>query len=547
MERYRLSDSITNHFTLIYSRDDELKASVGRIFSTMKIPVPWLEVMNANYLIAEMEINNPYGSVLHIKGWIDSIDLASDTEDRPMVEVRWHFDYYEMYKSMINLGYGHVKRRPFRDLASTPVQQYQTIYHKKGGEVYDILKPKYFNDDDSSEGNRIRYVLFSYNILNAQDEVTETRYGCIPVSQNTPMFIDDTVDNDDIMALFPSQIDGNYLSSFFGIRPSVINGIWISDYPPLSNGRPSGKGTITSPFIASGWNSVKHLEGGAYYGYWEAANPIAYATPLVYDFSDDIVSKENEQFSIVGMDGNIAYTLPYDMPIRHVKIRMILQTNACDLECIFYPDGGDSSREQSSIGLRALIPAFEIPVLSNAWSEYAYSEQRAYDIESRQLATDAGAIKSIAAGAGSGAMMGAFGSRGLLVGAIGGSLGGVTSYITETYWQNDKEQELLDRLKANQSPMLLLSGYSCTDIIWNGSFTKLQEFVFDDYSDSQLQNMRSNFGISVDEILSSCDSLVRSDLTTGYYSIKNLIISGDAPKEAKDYIKNKFSSGVKLI
>ena len=125
VDRYKFSDNIELHFTQIYATTEDLNCSVGRIFTKMKVPVSWFTVMNANYLIADMDINNPIGSSLHIKGWIDSIDLISDSEEYPQVEIRWHFDYYEMYKSMITLGYGHIKRRPFDDLSSTPIQNYQ--------------------------------------------------------------------------------------------------------------------------------------------------------------------------------------------------------------------------------------------------------------------------------------------------------------------------------------------------------------------------------------------------------------------------------------
>ena len=80
----------------------------------------------------------------------------------------------------------------------------------------------------------------------------------------------------------------------------------------------------------------------------------------------------------------------------------------------------------------------------------------------------------------------------------------------------------------------------------NGAY----EFVtlsFDSYSATQLSNTRSNYGVSVDEILSSCDTLIRTTSPTGFYQIPNLIISGAIPKEAKDTIKNKFAAGVRLI
>lgn len=544
VDRYKFSDNIELHFTQIYETTEDLNCSVGRVFTKMKVPVSWFTVMNANYLIADMDINNPAGSSLHIKGWIDSIDLISDSEDYPQVEIRWHFDYYEMYKSLITLGYGHIKRRPFNTIADTPYQNYQTIYKKKGTHVYEICPPKYLFDDVDPD-KRLKYILFSYNTKGGDDEVVKTSYGCIPICK-TNFRLYDPNSSDNIWAVQAYQFDGNFLSSVFGIRPSTVNGIWIADFPPFPNSNiiwDSSKVRCT----AANWGLTKVQSDGTWYGFWSSDSAPALSNSQTIDLGANISSTEEETLSIVGMDGEIIFTLPYNMAIRYALIRTVLQTDSAVFEVIFYPSGGDFSRDAGSIGLKAIIPWMPVPLVSNAWSEYAYSEQRSYDIEMRQLQTDAGAVKQIASGAGQGMMMGAFGSRGLILGGVTGTIGGITNYLTETYWQNDKEQELLDRLQANQSNTMLKSGYLTTDVLYNGSITKLQGFVKDDYSATQLSNTRTNFGISVDEILASCETIVKTTLPTGYYSIKNLIISGNAPKEAKDYIKKKFDAGVRLL
>ena len=520
VDRYKFSDDIALHFTQIYEYTDNLNCSVGRIFSKMKIPVSWFTVMNCNY----------------------AIDLLADSEDYPQVEVRWHFDYYEMYKSSVTLGYGHIKRRPFDSLSSTPYQNYQTIYRKKGTNTYAICPPKYFNDVVDPD-NRLRYIIFSYNPKSG-NEVVKTSYGCVPICKTNFRLYDP--DGDTVFAIQAYQFDGNMLSSLFGIRPSTVNGIWIADFPPFPVSNIVWTGTHLR-CTAGNWGLTKADAGGTYYGFWSSDSAPAFSNTQTVDLGSVICSSEEETLSIVGMDGEIVFTLPYGMEVRYVNIRTVLQTDSAVFEAIFYPSGGDSSRDAGSIGLKAIVPWMPVPLVSNAWSEYAYSEQRSYDIEMRQLQTDAGAVKQIASGAGQGMMMGAFGSRGLLIGGLGGTIGGITNYLTETYWQNDKEQELLDRLQANQSNTMLKSGYLTNDVLYNGSITKLQSFVKDDYSATQLSNTRSNFGISVDEILSSCETIVKTTLPTGYYSIKNLIISGSAPKEAKDYIKKKFDAGVRLI
>ena len=113
-------------------------------------------------------------------------------------------------------------------------------------------------------------------------------------------------------------------------------------------------------------------------------------------------------------------------------------------------------------------------------------------------------------------------------------------------YQNDAEQALTDRLKANQIPSLMMGSTSVmTALSKKGPL--LAKLAPDQYSLDQISNTRGQFGISVDELLSSTDMLIRTTSPTGYYNIQNLIVSGDVPVSAKRWIRNKFASGVRLI
>ena len=142
-------------------------------------------------------------------------------------------------------------------------------------------------------------------------------------------------------------------------------------------------------------------------------------------------------------------------------------------------------------------------------------------------------------------MMGAFGPQGLALGMIGGVAGGLISYGTEMLYQNDAEQALTDRLKANQISGLLMGSNVISSTRMRGP--SLIRIKPDQYSLDQISNTRGQFGISVDELLSSTDTLIRTTSPTGYYNIQNLIVSGDVPVSAKRWIRNKFASGVRLI
>ena len=138
------------------------------------------------------------------------------------------------------------------------------------------------------------------------------------------------------------------------------------------------------------------------------------------------------------------------------------------------------------------------------------------------------------------------GPIGALAGGAAGAVPGLVNYGVEMLYQNDAEQALTDRLKANQVPSLMMGSTSMmTALLKKGpSLMKLKP---DSYSLGQISNTRSQFGVSVDELLPSTDGLLKATSPKGYYNIQNLIITGDIPVSAKKWIRNKFASGVRLI
>ena len=532
VERYRFADPVENHFTQIYQSNDEMNCSVGRVFSKMKVPVSWIEVMNANYLIAEIEFNNPPGSSMNIRAWIDSIDLVSDSDDRPMVEIKWHFDYYEMYKSLVVLGYGHVKRRPFGSLSSTPIQNYSYRYLAlPDNHLSSAISLITFKENPVEEKDTW-YVLVSANVkkIVLGNTYTDVVYYTFPLVKNSPsynVYCDDQNGGGFNAPSFEEIMNGR-LEELLGLDPNAINGVWLSPIDPIygyySGNKYVGVGGTFTPGYGS-WGSYEWA------GYTQSQTV----------GSLSLTSDEKDHFMIAGFDGSKIIDLPYGMTITSVTSTLIMEATSSYLE-IWMKDKIYGRLE----GCTTTIPLPLLPINENAFSSYVYSGQRDYDVEMRTVQSNSNAWKTSAGGGGQGAMMGAFGPAGAAAGVIGGVSGGLISYGVEMLYQNDEEQRLLDRLKASQTPGMLMA--DIVRVVYRESpGIVITKTVPDSYSQDQMINTRNNFGISVDEIRSSCDALVRTDLPVGYYSIKNLIISGAAPKEAKDYIKKKFDAGVKLL
>ncbi|MBR5834852.1 MAG: hypothetical protein IKY66_01670 [Bacteroidales bacterium] len=543
VDRYKFSDPITNHFTQIAEFTENLNSSVGRVFSKTKIPVSWITVMNANYLIATMEFNNPSGSSLNVKAWIDSIDILSDSEDYPQVEVRWHFDYYEMFKSSATLGYGHVKRRPFNDLDSTPIQNYPKRYEHIGSYSQAIINMLEKNS------RTVWWVLVSVNVsshirMYTYPVMLDADSSSIVAAYFWIRDMDDSYNNKKasgpaVRSIYNGQMD-ELLANILGTAPESVNGIWVCPFSPyIDEGSITGSGTFDDPFVFATPYPIEK---------WDAQHSVLQipynTTPLdIYrevTFTK-IKSSEEHRYILTSSDGVKILELPYGFEVEKVRTTLILEPDGPYLE-ISFKDLSYGNLE----GLAVNIPLLSFPMNSNAYTSYVYSGRQEYDRNMRTLRSNADAIKSISAGAGTGAIFGSIGPAGALLGALGGSTGGVGNYFTETFYQNDREQELENRLQANQPSTMILSSNMLLSYIRGYGFN-IKDIVPDSYSSTQISNTRSNFGISVDEILSSCETMVKTTLPTGYYSIKNLIISGSIPKEAKDYIKRKFDAGVRLL
>ena len=334
-----------------------------------------------------------------------------------------------------------------------------------------------------------------------------------------------------------------YFDEIYGLDPDDINGVWLSPIPPFRIGSCTGSGDLGDPLIIIPegllTNTGEIASGNAAYGWLEIVPNYTYCDQIV--FNPSLSSSEEISYILTSPDGIKILEIPYGFSVSTLDVRMYIEPDGPYLEFTFR-DGSYGNTE----GLTVNAPLSVFPINTNAYSSYLYSGQREYDKEARVIASNANAWKSAASGAGSGAMMGAFGAQGAAIGMLGGASSGLISYGVEMMYQNDEEQRILDRLKANQPSSLILSSNSLLPLTRNYGYA-LCSLVPDDYSEDQLVNIRNNFGISVDEILSSCDNLVKNDLPNGYYRIMNLIISGALPKEAKDYIKNKFASGVKLV
>lgn len=519
-------------------RNLDYEPSVSRIFSEFKIAgAVWESWRGMSFLEVTYSWNNSLSNTV-LYGFIDEVELLSDSDNAAAVRVRWHVDEWMTYLPSATLGFGHVLRRPVG--AADPIQSYE--------------RKRWFSDTVStvvpvkrlgSSYFDVWWVLLAYGETTPSQEKIVSFF-TYPVGKNDEYLYGLSADPTPEATLFPGLSDSimGRWDEFLGLDPSGIYGAWLLPCPPMGT-ELSGTATLLNPLIctASGWDSYGENSGGAgrvaFKSGWGSS----------YQRYDDIFPVETTYFGtakaptemkpvhILGFTGESVGELPIGGSYQTYTYRVIASATECYLEVRF---DSDLSRIQ---GTCFSIPALPLDLTENAWSSYQYSGQRRYDIDARNNQSIKSGIESATSGALTGALMGGFGPMGAAAGAAGGAIAGGVSLGVDLLWFNEAEQGLKDRLAANQTPGILLSG-GAWDAMVNGNTIRAVTLKMDTYSKDRADSERSLVGVKVDEYNSSNDTVRAS---TGFYQIVNLAVTGSIPNSAKRSIANRFAKGVRLI
>ena len=285
-------------------------------------------------------------------------------------------------------------------------------------------------------------------------------------------------------------------------------------------------------------------------------------TNRFYEYSatlpNEISTTDTEQFVVTDLDGSVVGSVPWGLTLKDYTFRCVVSSTNAYVQFRF--DGLNSSAE----GVQFTIPLSPLDITSNSWSEYNYSGQRDFDIEQRKLAREqalAEGLGSAIAGGAQGAMLGGLKeSRNVtsesipslksignasMFGALGAGSSIATSlinYASAGYF-NDKIQSATDLLQAKQIDSIITGGNGC-DWLYYGRPYQIRSIVPDEYSLERFESDVSLNGISVSEPTADCTALVHG---TGPLTIENLIVRGNIPAVAKQYIKQKINDGVRLV
>jgi hypothetical protein len=509
-----------------YDKSVSLHPPIGRLFTELRLDESWLDWRDISYIEITVGWNNELASTV-LKGFVDSVDVLSDTGGAMVTSVKWHVDEWGTYISNASLGAGHVLRRPVG--TDDPIQSYERKFWAVDStttliELSSIISTKdtwwvllAAGIDDGAGNTRIQY--YSYPI--ATD--ASTAYGQESGTSNVGQFV----------TLFET-LSGMWDESL-GIDPQSVYGVWILPYAPMGESYWSGAGTAANPITApllGAWN----IEQGPHTTvYFKSVVPDDYADLFTQvSVSISATSSELNPVHVTGFDGESLGELPIGFTVSSATYHTVVSATECYIEIRF--DGLASRLE----GLCFTVPAIPLDMSENAWSSYQYSGQRDYDIEARNIQSIKSGVESMTSGGASGAILGGLGPIGALAGAVTGAMGGAASLAMDFGWGNAAEQRNRDKLAASQSPGILISG-AALGIITYGRTISLVTLEMDSYSAGRAVGERSQIGVAVDEYETSVT------LSTGFYQIANLVVGGSIPNSAKAHISRLFAQGVRII
>lgn len=519
--------------------DGPFNPAKGRIFSQIQIPENWHNLQNMSYIGITLIVNNGTETQIYkyIYGWIDSVVMLSDNADSPMCEINWHVDYWRTYAASMTFKGGLVKRAPS---SSFPQTQAMTLWTVSDDSVcsfeHSLIDFPYSNATD-----RISIPLYFLYIsyITSTSTVSAIKPIVVPLYSNwissTTVSYHYISVNDQAVALTMSIQDlmDSKWEERINLDPSKIKGAWILPIPPNAL---TGNGSQNDPFKMEGWAGVKN--GSAYFQLDNSSfyDPFGQfeASPL-----NGAQTTDTTKYIITGFDGETVGELPWGKYVSTLYYRVVISGNSCYMQI-------RTNKNAHVEGTCFTIAAPVVDTVENAVSTYNYSGQREYDMEMRQLGVYqqlAGSTQSAIGGAIAGGVSGA-GPAGIAAGAGLGLGSSVLSAGLSQYLWNPAIQEAQDTLVSKQSSGLLVSGSNYIDVIFKGRTPRLVKMIADSASINRRSSVLGRYGYSLNVAYDSCQSLINSG---GPLQISNLSIRGNAPTEAKQYVKALFERGVKLV
>ena len=556
---------------------DELRPAKDELFSRLKISAVREQTEETTVFWAfEDLVNVSYVAIKYdrldytIYGWVDNVLMISDSPT-PVTAIDWHIDYWRTYLSSAKFGYGLVQKRPRGD--ADPPQN--VPYRYRTAEVVShiftskVLWGFLVIADESSDKKTVDCKILFAPIFPAAGNLST---GCLfKTNDSTKPYSAPGLDD---------WMSGS-IAEKMGISASAVKAAFISWFAPYAytgTGTPASEGVEADPVIIGNLSTYLitvfgSVDDGPRMMYTKSKNFEEQSFVV-----DSLTTSDDVEYIVVNNDGSPVGSLPWGMTVKQLKGRIVVSSSSCFVQ--FRADGDVSNAE----GLEFTVSQPSVDIVSNSWSDYLISGQRDYDLSQRKLAAQQALVGAVTGGMSSAFQTGVFGGIGSggvspqqtqqlqkmmmkqyrgdkgasqiasIVGGGGsaalrsgaGMLGvGLASaavdYAATSYF-NGRLQSAEDSLKAKQIDSIQLPGDGW-DWLWHGPSISIVALRPDVYSLNRFNQDVFLNGVKVSEPISDCTSLVR---TGGPLQIQQVIVTGDIPVQAKMYIANRLSDGLRV-
>lgn len=549
------------------------------MFSTLKLAHAYEDLYDCSYLRVTLDMNN--GADVTVYGWIDSVTCASDTAGYPNTVIKWHPDFWRTYINDAHFGRGIVTKRPYG--SDCPPQVYP--YRFK-----DVQTTTTLVDNGS-----IWWVVFKFvdKFLNK----TTSCIGCFPIDSSDSMRyfeisapnMHNTNETVTVKTIPFAYLALGMFEELLELDPKTLISVYLCPFDPL------GCTQSGSTFTKSGAYAYKTKEWNPPIGFFVYTSDTPfheYTTTTTGLRTDDVFTTLITDFM-----GNSVGAIPWGFTVDTWKYRLVMDANQAyvDLRGMpKYTEYGVTVTETRGtmtpvLGTDYTIPLIPVEITENALASYVYSGQRNADraamISSGLSAMTGGLINiptsaaegynlslvngeriraamtasdyefQVENGADLGVTMGQASeayrnlrmsdratSAMMKASVIGSGLGAVANAgvsLLSSAVQYDQKQ----RQVAAQSNNLIMMGTGF-DMFTYGQPITAVTMMPDAYSRNVREKDLAMNGASVSEPVEDITSLIDAG---GPLQIMNPVVTGPIPTPAKEYIKQRLESGVRII
>ena len=518
--------------------DETLRPHKGSTLTELHLPLSFTQTFGMSYLY--IEATDGAGSV-SLFGWITSIEQRSTAAEG--ITLRWDVDWWRSYSGNVTFKSGIITKSP----DSTHSRPYRT--QPRYWKVKSVTEIK----EGGSTSPLWCYMPTVWTTTSANYEsVSKIVMVMAPIDASFERVPGGTVFSGPTLAFLYNGLIDEMLA---GMSTSTTTINLVACYiAPIAPDDWTWDGSKWACVYDRSYATITNADNMSIIIPPGTSDPTITASLSI----TSVMTTDTKRIGVADCNGNICGYLPYGIGFTNIQLVLDVGPSGAYLDVSFissslFDSMTNAQKRKSGVGMGCsfTVPMIPLSITENAWSDYVVSGQRDHDITSARIANEQKAIAGIETtiqsgigGAIAGASAGPFGAIG---GAIGGLVGeGIMTAVNYGLGENFNKQlqEATDQLYANQKNGIAISGGSYNKAISDDAFYPLMIVEeADSVSTSEFSADISQNGYDVNV----SGSLSITGSTTGAYRIINMTLTGNVPPQAKQYIKDKFEQGIRLI